>query len=80
MILLLSGKQNNDTENFSNSFDISFERLNKCTPESFNTNISHKFFDCKITFINLQQKNTNTKGFRCLFDRFLIYKNKSNLD
>ena len=69
VILLLSGKQNNDTENFSNSFDISFERLNKCTPESFNTNISHKFFDCKITFINLQKRTQILKVLDvCLID------------
>ena len=29
--------------------------------ESFNTNISHQIFDCKITFVNLQRKNINSK-------------------
>ena len=29
--------------------------------ESFNTNISHQLFD-KITFVNSQRENTNSKG------------------
>ena len=33
-----------------------------CIPESFNTNISHQLFDYKITFVNSQRKNTNSKG------------------
>ena len=46
-------------------------------PESFNTN----FFDYKITFVNSQQKNTNSKGdfvlkprFETFVLRFLEYK------
>ena len=31
-------------------------------PESFNTNISHQLFDYKITFVNSQHKNINSKG------------------
>ena len=31
-------------------------------PGSFNTNISHKIFDYKITFVNSQLENTNSKG------------------
>ena len=30
-------------------FDV---KNNICVPESFNTNISHKLFDSKITFVN----------------------------
>ena len=33
-----------------------------CTPESFNTNISHQLFDYTITFVNSQQENTNSEG------------------
>ena len=33
-----------------------------CIPERFNTNISHKLFDYKITFVNSQQENTNSNG------------------
>ena len=32
-----------------------------CIPKSFNTNISHLFFDYKKTFVNLQPENTNSK-------------------
>ena len=31
-------------------------------PESFNTNISRQLFDYKITFVNSQRENTNSKG------------------
>ena len=31
-------------------------------PESYNTNISHQLLDYTITFVNSQQKNTNSKG------------------
>ena len=40
-----------------------------CMPESFNTNISHQFFDYKITFVNSQRENTNLKGLT----NWLIY-------
>ena len=33
-----------------------------CVPERFNTNISHPFFDYKLTIINSHYKNTNSKG------------------
>ena len=35
---------------------------NAIIPESFNTNILHKFLDYKINFENSQQENTNSKG------------------
>ena len=31
-------------------------------PESFNTNISHQFFDYKKTLVNSQRKKTNSKS------------------
>ena len=31
-------------------------------PESFNINISHQFFDYKITFVNSHRDNTNLNG------------------
>ena len=50
-------------------------------------NISHQRFDLKITFVNSQEKNSNSKGdfvskpsFKRSFFRFLVYKNKSDLD
>ena len=33
-----------------------------CIPESFVTNVLHKFFYYKITFLNSQHKNINSKG------------------
>ena len=33
-----------------------------CITEIFNTNISQQIFDYKITFVNAQHKNTNSKG------------------
>ena len=33
-----------------------------CLPESFHTNISHQLFYYKITFVNSQRENTNSKG------------------
>ena len=48
-------------------------------PESFNTNISHQLLDYKITFVNSQYQNTNSKGnlnsntgFKCMFLKFLV--------
>ena len=32
-----------------------------CIQESFNTNISHQFFDYKITFVDSKCENTNSK-------------------
>ena len=32
-----------------------------CITESFKTSISHHLFDYKITFVNQQQENTNSK-------------------
>ena len=37
-------------------------KLYICIPESFNTNISHQRFDYKVTFVNSQLENTNSKG------------------
>ena len=34
-----------------------------CTPESFNTNISHHLSDYTITFVNPQHQNKNSKGY-----------------
>ena len=55
-----------------------------CIPESFNTNISHQVFDYKITFVNSQYENSNSKvilyskaGFKRSFSRFRLNKNKS---
>ena len=52
-----------------------------CRPESFNMNISHQLFYYKITFVNSQHENTNSKsdfvqktGLKCSFLRFLAYK------
>ena len=51
-----------------------------CIPKSFNTNISHQLFDDKqkITFVNTQHENTNSKGDLVLrFKvRFLVFKTK----
>ena len=33
-----------------------------CIPESFITNIPHRLFDYKITFVNSQRKNKNLEG------------------
>ena len=56
-----------------------------CILESFNRNNSHQLFDKTITFVNSQHKNTIQKviqyskiGFKCSFERFLVYKNKSD--
>ena len=46
-------------------------------PDSFNTNISQQLFDCKITYVNSQLENTNSKGNFVLktgLKRFLVYK------
>ena len=58
-----------------------------CIPESFNANISHQLFDYTIIFVNSQYQNTNAKGdlhsktvLKRSFLRFLVYKNKSDLD
>ena len=37
-----------------------------CIPESFNTNISHKFVDYKVTFVNSQHENINSKYYQHL--------------
>ena len=41
-----------------------------CIPERFNTNISQQFFDYKITFVNSQRENTNSKGDFVLNNQF----------
>ena len=63
------------------------KNLNICLPEIFNTNVSQQFFLCKITTMNLQHQNTNSKGDFVLKNRFetfifknLLYKHKSDLD
>ena len=38
--------------------------------ERFNTNISHQLFDYRITFMNSQCENTNSKGDFVLKNRF----------
>ena len=55
-----------------------------CIQESFNTKISHKFFDYKKTFVNSQHENTNLKvdffhksRFYTFILKFLVNKNKS---
>ena len=54
--------------------------------ESFNTNISHQIFDYKITFVNSELENTNSKGDFVLKKRFEMFvlnisglQNKSDL-
>ena len=34
-----------------------------CIPESFNIAFSTSFFYCKITFVNSQHTQTNSKGY-----------------
>ena len=41
--------------------DIKRNNNKVCMPGRFNANISHQLFDFKITFVNLQRKNTNSK-------------------
>ena len=41
-----------------------------CIPESFNTNILHHLFNTKITPVDLQRENTNSKGDFVLKNRF----------
>ena len=36
-----------------------------CIPKSFNANISHQPFDCKINFENSQSENTKFKRLYC---------------
>ena len=57
----------------------------KCSPKIFNSNISYNLFYYEITFINSQHNTTNSKGdfvhkkgFRRSFERFMLYKNKSD--
>ena len=58
-----------------------------CIPESFNTNISLKLFDYTITFTchstraHIQNGSLFLKTcFKRSLYRFLVYKNKSDLD
>ena len=46
----------------------------KCIQESFNTYISHQLFDYKITFVNSQPENIDSKGD--FVKTSLEYKNK----
>ena len=41
-----------------------------CIPQSFNTNILHQLFYCKITFVNSQPENTNSNIDFVLKTRF----------
>ena len=44
-------------------------------PESFNINISHQLFDYKITSVNSQRENPNSKGGYVLkkpFETFIL--------
>ena len=43
------------------------------TPESFNTSISHQPFDYKITTVNSQRENTNSKGGLVLKNWFEMF-------
>ena len=36
--------------------------INICLPESFDMDISHQLSNCKITFVDSQHENTNSKG------------------
>ena len=42
--------------------------------ESFNANISHKFLDYKINFVNSQHENTNSKGDHVLTTQKSVFK------
>ena len=37
-------------------------KITNCMPESFNTNILHQLFKCKLDFVKSKYKNTNSKG------------------
>ena len=57
-----------------------------CIPEIFNTHFTPTF-NTKNTFVNSQHENTNLNGdflfktdFKRSFQRFLLYKNKSDSD
>ena len=43
-------------------FFLSREKKNICILESFNTNMSHKFFYYKITLVKSRHKNISFKG------------------
>ena len=56
-------------------------------PERFNTNNALQLFAYTITFVNSQHQNTNSyvilnsiPGFKRSFQRFMVYKNKSDSD
>ena len=64
--LLFFGRKLDTTENLMMKY-FYLHITNKicniiCIPESFNTNISHQIFANKITFVNSQCENTNSKG------------------
>ena len=53
-----------------------------CTPESYNKDISYQLFDYKITSVNSQCENTNSKGDFVLkkrFEMFILKITKFNL-
>ena len=45
---------------------------------SFNTIISHQFFDNQVTLVNQQQEKTNSKGDFVLKNRFKVRYTKIN--
>ena len=47
-------------KNFSLLLDLHYQKY-FYIPEIFNTNISHHLFDYKITLVNEQRENTNSK-------------------
>ena len=44
-----------------------------CTPERFNTTISHQLFDYKKTYVNSQHENTNKRGYFVLKNQFYTF-------
>ena len=54
-------EENVNTGTPRDNFNRSLLQNNLCIQESFNTNISHKLFSYKITFLNSHQENTNSK-------------------
>ena len=61
-IHILLNNQLNSIENIL--FIIRYFKMyhNFCTPDIFNTKISHQFFEYKITFVLSQPEKTNSKG------------------
>ena len=49
-----------------------------CIPENLNANISHQLFQYKITFVNSQLENTNSKGDFVLKNRVQTFVLKNS--